>query len=109
MLKAIAWPGSKAGAPVAITRETKRTHMRIAVLIISLCLTMVVGLQSCAVLVGGSMGKDQDLAGGGATGLLIAFLFVLGAAFAIGLPRVSMVLFAIAAAAGLRHRRHDRL
>lgn len=32
--------------------------------------------------------------------MLIAFLFVLGAAFAIGLPRLSMVLFATAAVLG---------
>lgn len=75
--------------------------MRIAVLIIALCLTMIVGLQSCAVMVGGNMTANDDLAGGGALGILLAFLFVLGAAFAMGLPRVSMVLFGIAALIGL--------
>lgn len=74
--------------------------MRIAVLVLALCLTMIVGLQSCAVMVGGSMAANDNLAGGGAIGLLLAFLFVLGAAFAMGLPRVSMVLFAVAALFG---------
>ena len=74
--------------------------MRIAVLIIGLCLTMIVGLQSCAVLLGGGMTDDQDMAGGGAIGILIAFLFVLGSAFALSLPKVSMWLFGIAAALG---------
>jgi 4-hydroxybenzoate polyprenyltransferase len=75
--------------------------MRLAVLIITLCLTGIVGLQSCTIAAGGSLLKDQDAAGGGAVGLLIALLFVLGAAFVMGLPRVSMVLFAIAGFLGL--------
>ena len=75
-------------------------QMRIAVLIIALCLTMIVGLQSCAVMVGGSMIADDDLAGGGALGILLSLVFVLGAALAMGLPRVSMVLFGLAALIG---------
>lgn len=75
--------------------------MRLAVLIITLCLTGIVGLQSCTIAAGGSLLEDQDAAGGGAVGLLIAFLFVLGAAFVMSLPRVSMVLFAFAGLLGL--------
>jgi ABC-type multidrug transport system permease subunit len=74
--------------------------MRIAVLVIALCLTMIVGLQSCALAVGGGMINDQSLAGCGAAGVVLAFLFVLGAAFAMGLPRVSLVMFALAALIG---------
>jgi hypothetical protein len=75
--------------------------MRLAVLIITLCLTGIVGLQSCTILAGGSLVKDQALSNGGAVGMLIAFLFVLGAAFVMALPRVSMAMFAIAGLAGL--------
>lgn len=75
--------------------------MRLAVLIITLCLTGIVGLQSCTILAGGSLIKDQGAANGGAVGMLIAFLFVLGAAFVMALPRVSMTMFAIAGLAGL--------
>ena len=67
--------------------------MRIAVLIISLCLTMIVGLQSCAVMVGGGMTNDQETSGSGAIGLLIAFLFVLGAGLcAVACPSINGVL-----------------
>jgi hypothetical protein len=75
--------------------------MRIAVLIIALCLTMLVGLQSCTMFVGGGLAENQGASEGGAVGLLIAFLFVLGAAFALALPKLSMVCFAFAAAFGL--------
>lgn len=74
--------------------------MRIAVLVIGLCLTGLIGLQSCTLMLGGGLVQDKGLSGGGATGILVAFLFVLGAAFSLGLPRVSAVLFALAAACG---------
>lgn len=75
--------------------------MRIAVLIIGLCLSLVVALQSCAVSVGGGMAKDQAISGGGAVGVLVALLFLLGSAFALGLPRASMAMFLIAAPLGI--------
>lgn len=75
--------------------------MRIAVLIIGLCLSLIVGLQSCAVSVGGGMAKDQAISGGGAVGVLVALLFLLGSAFAIGLPRASMAMFLTAAPLGI--------
>ncbi len=74
--------------------------MRIAVLIISLCLTAIVGLQSCTIMAGGSILHDEATSGSGAIGVLVAFLFVLGAAFVMGLPRVSEVIFAVAALFG---------
>jgi len=74
--------------------------MRIAVMIIALCLTALVGLQSCAVMVGGGLSNDKDLSGGGATGILVALLFVVGAGFVLGLPKVSRGIFAIAAVIG---------
>jgi len=71
--------------------------MRIAVLIISLCLTMIIGIQSMLVFIGGNLADKKETASGGAVGVLIAFLFVLGAAFSIKLPKVSMVMFAVGA------------
>ncbi|MGB3025817.1 hypothetical protein [Paradevosia shaoguanensis] len=75
--------------------------MRIAVMVISLCLTMIVGLQSCAVMVGGKMTQDASLSGSGSVGVLIALLFVIGAGFAIALPKVSMIVFGAAALLGI--------
>lgn len=72
--------------------------MRIAVLIIALFLTVVVSLQSCAVFVGSGIAKNEALSQGGAVGLLVSLLFVIGAAFALGVPRVSQIVFTIAAA-----------
>lgn len=74
--------------------------MRIAVLIISLCLVMIIGVQSCAVGVGAELMADEDTAAGGAAGIMVAFLFVLGAAFALGKPTVSAIMFGIAAVTG---------
>ena len=75
--------------------------MRIAVLIIGLCLTGIVGLQSCTVLLGNHLARDQAAAQGGAVGMFVAFLFVLGSAFALGLPRLSAALFALAGLFGV--------
>ncbi|MDR7039195.1 hypothetical protein J2X36_003968 [Methylobacterium sp. BE186] len=70
-------------------------------LIIGLCLTMIVGLQSCAIAVGGRMAADKATSGGGAVGVLVAFLFILGSAFALGLPRLSAGIFLLAGVLGL--------
>jgi len=70
-------------------------------MVISLCLTMIVGLQSCAVMVGGNMTQDANLSGSGSVGVLIALLFVVGAGFAIALPKVSMIVFGAAALLGV--------
>ncbi|MCJ2100026.1 hypothetical protein [Methylobacterium sp. E-046] len=75
--------------------------MRIAVLIIGLCLSLAVGLQSCAVSLGGGMAKDQTISAGGALGVLVALLYLLGSAFALGLPRASVAMFLIAAPLGI--------
>lgn len=75
--------------------------MRIAVLIIALCLTMIIGIQSLLVTIGAGLADNKETGGAGAIGVFMAFLFVLGAAFALKLPKVSMVIFAIAGALGL--------
>ncbi|TNC07638.1 hypothetical protein FF100_31650 [Methylobacterium terricola] len=74
--------------------------MRIAVLIIGLCLSFAIFLQSCAVSFGADVAKNQDLAEGGALGVLVALLFIIGAAFALGLPRLSGSIFLLAGLIG---------
>ncbi len=75
--------------------------MRVAVAILSLVLMLLVGLQSCTLAVGASLGSDEDLAGGAAVGILMALLFLLGGAFAMGYPLVSLIAFASAVLLGL--------
>lgn len=74
---------------------------RIATLIVSLVLMTAVFFQSCAASVGGSLSDDEDLSGAAGLGILVGFLFLFGGAFVLPFPRVSMVLFAVAAAFAL--------
>lgn len=67
--------------------------MRIAVMVIALCLVLIIGAQSCAVGVGSSMLGDKATSDAGAFGVLLAFLFVLGAAFVLRAPGVSAAIF----------------
>ena len=78
-------------------RGRKAHGLRLATTIIALVLMLIVGLQSCAAYVGGGVTSNQDLSGAGAVGLLIALLFLIGAAFAIGVPIVSVGSFVLAA------------
>lgn len=71
--------------------------MRIATLILALVLMVVVGMQSCALGIGGSIAKDESLSGGGGLGFLVTVLYLIGAAFAVGKPSVSMFAFLLAA------------
>lgn len=67
--------------------------MRIAVMIISLCLSILVGLQSCTLIVGGEITKNHDASSIGGIGIILGILFFLGGAFAIGLPKISQRIF----------------
>lgn len=75
--------------------------MRIATTIISLFLMTIVGFQSCAVAFGGTLASDESLSGGGAIGMFVAFLFLLGGAFVISFPVVSLSAFVFAAVLAL--------
>lgn len=75
--------------------------MRVATTIISLFLMMAVGLQSCAVTFGGTLTSDESLSGGGAIGMFVSFLFLLGGAFAISFPIVSLSAFVFSAVLAL--------
>ncbi len=80
--------------------------MRVAVLVLSLFLMVVILFQSCAAGAVGALnsaiGKDAaetaQFSQGGAVGFVVAFLFLVGGAFAIGVPLISFVVFLIAAA-----------
>ena len=71
--------------------------MRVATMIIALVLMLVVGAQSCTVMVGGEMTGDEGIAEGGAVGILLTLMFLIGAAFSMAKPMVSVISFAIAA------------
>ena len=72
--------------------------MRIATLILGLGLMVVVGFQSCAVYLGESVTNEPVKTQAGAAGLGMAFL--IGAAFAMAFPLVSIVAFLVAALVG---------
>ena len=75
--------------------------MRIATLVIGLVL--VIGLFLQSVVVGGlseAAGNDES-SSAAAVGVLMALLWVFGCALVIPLPRVAMVLFALAGVCGL--------
>ena len=69
--------------------------------ILSLVLVLLVGLQSCAVSFGAALSEDDNLAGGGAVGILMALLLLIGGAFAVGYPLVSLISFTVAGLFGL--------
>ena len=83
--------------------------MRIAVLILSLASMGVILFQSCAASIGGALSqatggdaaKTEGLAQGGALGFLVALFYLIGAAFVIGVPIVSFVIFLIGGLVGL--------
>ncbi len=79
--------------------------MRVAVMVISLVLMLAILLQSFAAGVGSGLSNDlgqkQAMAVGGWTGLLVALLYLLGGAFALGLPRAAAVVFVTAGVVGL--------
>jgi hypothetical protein len=70
-------------------------------MILSLVLMLVVGAQSCAVSVGDEMLGEKAATQGGPIGLIIAFLFLLGGAFALVFPLVSLAAFVLAGLLGL--------
>lgn len=75
--------------------------MRIATLILALVLMAIVGMQSCAVYGLSSIAGQQKTSEGGALGLVVAFLYLVGAAFALPLPIVSVIAFALAGLFGI--------
>ena len=75
--------------------------MRIATTILSLILMLIVGAQSCAVSVGDAALGEKTATQGGPIGILIALLFLIGGAFALVFPIVSLVAFLLGGILGL--------
>ena len=73
--------------------------MRMAVGILGLVVGLLAFLQSCAVYVGSDMTGDTATSEAGAVGLVVGLAYLVGGAFAFGLPTVSLVVFALAALA----------
>ncbi len=70
--------------------------MRVATLILALIFMIPLTVQSCAIMgLGGIAGQSQT-AGAGLIGIVMALLWIVGAAFALGKPTVSVVMFALA-------------
>ncbi len=75
--------------------------MRKAVLILSIILMVIVLFQAYMVGVGGQLFNDMTLAQGGLFGRIVAILFGLGAAFVLGKPKVSVVIFGLGGLTGV--------
>jgi hypothetical protein len=75
--------------------------VRIATMILSLILMLVVGAQSCAVSLGDAALNTKASTQGGPIGLVMAFLFLVGGAFALAFPFVSVIAFFFAGVFGL--------
>jgi hypothetical protein len=75
--------------------------MRIATLILGIVVMLIVSAQSCAVSFGGEVFEDQSAAEGGAVGIVMALLILIGAAFALVFPLVSLVTFGLAGLLGI--------
>lgn len=71
--------------------------MRIAIGIISLFLMLLIGLQSCAL----SFGGHDDATWEAGVGVLVALLFLVAGSFAFKLPKVSLIVFVVAAVIAL--------
>ncbi|MDQ3833336.1 MAG: hypothetical protein M3315_06830 [Actinomycetota bacterium] len=75
--------------------------MRLATTILALGLVLIVGFQSFAASVGGSLSQNETTSGAAGAGFVVALLLLIGGAFAIGVPIVSAVAFVLAAVISL--------
>ena len=75
--------------------------MRIATLIISLCLALFVGNQAWTVSFGARLFGSRDLSDAGSAGLFVALLLAVGGAFALQRPRIARNVLAGAAVLAL--------
>jgi hypothetical protein len=73
--------------------------MRLAVLILGIFATIAITFQSCALGVLGTVASNNHNLG--TQGLAVALFYILGTAFAYGLPFVAAPMFLLAAAMGL--------
>ena len=79
-------------------------QMRITVLAISLAAFLTLGFEWLAVGIhglGASIGAGHGFEKGASAGAAVAFLYLIGAAFAMGRPLVSSAVFSLAALVGI--------
>lgn len=74
--------------------------MRTATLIISLFSISLIFFQSCSAGLAGELSGDQATSDQGSIGIVVALLYLVGAAFSLGVPWVSFGAFSLAALAG---------
>ena len=79
-------------------KHLKGFIVRIAVLIISIFVIFIIGFQSCTVGVLESFEGSETMQG--SAGLAMVLFFIIGAAFVIGIPIISMVSFLLASFIG---------
>jgi hypothetical protein len=70
-------------------------------MILSLILMLLVGAQSCAVSVGDAALGEEAATQGGPLGIFMALLFLVGGAFALVFPLVSLVAFVLSGLVGI--------
>ncbi len=75
--------------------------MRVATMVIALVLMVVVFVQSCAVAVGGSLGENEDMSGGGGLGIFLAISWIVGAGLVLGKPKAAVWAFGVGAVCGI--------
>ncbi|MDB5528117.1 MAG: putative lipoprotein [Devosia sp.] len=71
--------------------------MRVAIIILGLCLGIGVAVQSFIVGSAASFTRNEAMSAASSSGIISALLLVVGAAFAFSLPRASIGLFGLAA------------
>lgn len=81
--------------------------MRIAVLIIGLVVAFMSGLQSCTVFALSSAVSNEATSESASLGVVMALLFVGGAAFVLAYPRVAAVLFTLGSLLGFAASQGD--
>lgn len=69
--------------------------MRIAIMVISLGLFLVVGFQGCVAMTGGAAFGEAGAEEAGSIGILLALLFLVGGAFALKKPLVTSIILAV--------------
>jgi len=75
--------------------------MKVAAGIISLVFALLVFMQSCAVGLGGSALENQATEQAGGIGVMLAFMMIIGGAFAFKLPLVAAILYALGGLVGV--------
>lgn len=80
--------------------------MRLAIMVISLMIMLIIGSQSLLVYRLSSL-ANEGAASFGAVGVLVAFLFLLGGVLSQGVPLMSVIAFGLAGLPGFLAAQED--